>query len=64
MATKKQLKALIVPKKQLVNFKATSKEIKLIQENADKYAQGNYSAWLRYAGINFKPNKKDLENVK
>ncbi len=64
MATKKQLKSLIIPKKQLVNFKVTSKEMKLIQNNADKYAGGNYSAWLRHAAINYKPAKKDLINEK
>ena len=34
--------------------------MKVIQENATKVAGGNYSAWLRYAGMNFVPTKKEL----
>lgn len=34
-----------------------------IQSKADIYAGGNICAWLRYAGIHFKPSKKELINV-
>lgn len=53
----------IIPKKEkrkLLNFKATEAERKAIQANADKYAGGSISAWLRFAGTKCKPSRKDL----
>ncbi len=41
----------------LVNFRATSHAQKRFEANAAKYAHGNVSAWLRFAGANFKPVK-------
>ena len=57
MASSKKIKSLITPKKTLINLKVTPKQMKTIQENATKYAGGNYSAWLRYAGMNYKPTR-------
>lgn len=67
MAKKKsattKIKSIMTPPRTLINLKVTAKEMKAIQENATKYAGGNYSAWLRYAGMNYKPTKKELANV-
>lgn len=46
--------------RRLVNFKANNEELEAIKKNADLYADGNLSEWVRYASINFKPSKKDL----
>ena len=59
-STKQKIKSIINPKKTLINLKVSPAEMKAIQENATKYAGGNYSAWLRYAGMNFKPSKSEL----
>ncbi len=48
------------PEKLMVNFSATEAEKKAIQALADKYADGNLSAWLRYAALHCKPAKGDL----
>lgn len=45
----------------LKNVKLTEEESALIQENANKYANGNFSEWVRYAAIQLKPKKKDLQ---
>lgn len=45
----------------LRNVKVTPEEEIQIQENADKYADGNFSEWVRYAAINLKPKKRDLQ---
>lgn len=44
----------------LKNVKLTGEEANLIQENANKYANGNFSEWVRYAAIKLKPKKKDI----
>lgn len=58
------LKALQKVKLVCRNIKFTSSEIEEIQEKADLYADGNFSAWLRYAGINHKPKKSELSQEK
>jgi formylmethanofuran dehydrogenase subunit E len=45
----------------LKNVKLTEEESALIQENANKYANGNFSEWVRYAAIQLKPKKKDIQ---
>lgn len=45
----------------LVNIKVTPLEKKAIKALADRYAKGNLSLWLRYAAINCRPRKEDLE---
>lgn len=42
----------------LLNLKVDGKDRKKLLEMADKYANGNVSAWLRYAGSNHVPPKK------
>lgn len=41
-------------------FKSSDETWKLIKENADRYAGGNVSLWLREAGTKYKPPKRDL----
>lgn len=36
-------------------IKMTRNQKKFIQRAANKYAKGNFSAWLRTAGLNYKP---------
>ena len=46
------------PAHRLVNFRITSREERrMISRNARKFAKGNVSAWLRFAGSNFSPKK-------
>lgn len=47
-------------KLKLLNIKADGKDRKVLQKKADKYANGNLSAWLRYAGSHFIPKKVGL----
>lgn len=47
-------------KMKLKNFKATEEDIALLQKNADKFADGNLSAWIRFAGINHVAKSRDL----
>lgn len=46
------------------HVKCSAEILKLLQEKADLYADGNLSEWLRYAGLNFVPSKADLAPVK
>lgn len=36
------------------NFKCTDEDFDKILNNANRYAQGNVSAWIRYASMNYK----------
>ncbi len=45
----------------IVNFKCTEEEFDQIKANADKYADGNMSGWIRFASMNLEPKKKHLE---
>ena len=56
-----QQKSIERPKTKLRNFKTTDAEWTAIRANAKKYANGNLSLWLRYAGMNHIPRKKDLK---
>lgn len=53
---KKSLKA--------INIKLTAEEREAIQALADKYAEGNLSEWLRFAGQHFVPSKEHLVKKK
>lgn len=44
-----------------IQIRVTEEERKKIQENADKYAKGSLSEWLRYAGQFLKPLEKDIK---
>lgn len=54
------LKSLLVEKQEKpILIKVTPSEYKDIKEKADKYARGNVSSWLRYAGT-LDPREQDL----
>jgi len=38
-------------------------EVVLIQALADKYTEGNISAWLRYTALNYTPKANELESL-
>ena len=44
----------------LVNLKVMKKDLRVIVSRAKKYAGGNLSLWLRHAGANYIPERKDL----
>ncbi len=44
----------------LLNFRCTPEEKDMMKKNADKFADGKLSAWIRYAAIHSKPNRKHL----
>lgn len=46
----------------LITLKLTPKEKRELLAKAKKYADGNLSLWLRYAGSRHKPTKSDLAN--
>lgn len=48
----------------LINVKVTKAEKAAIQRRARMYADGNVSEWLRYAGSELSPRKKDIATVK
>lgn len=39
------------------NFKADDKVIRALHAKAKKHAQGNFSAWMRHAGLKYVPKK-------
>jgi predicted DNA-binding protein (MmcQ/YjbR family) len=45
-----------------INVKCDDETIKKLQENADLYAGGNLSEWLRYTGLNYVPKSSELSN--
>lgn len=42
--------------------KMTVQDFLKIQDKANEYTNGNFSAWMRYAALNHRPKKSDLEN--
>lgn len=58
--TKVTIKKPAKEKSPLVNFKASPKELRALNSNAKKYANGNLSLWLRHAGTHYVPKRKDL----
>lgn len=58
------LKSTLKPaKSEMINIKITRLERKLLQGKADKYTNGNVSAWMRYAAINLEPKVQDLVTI-
>lgn len=60
MARKKKAVKKSKPKSKalpLLNLKVSGKDRKVLNAKAKKYAGGNLSAWLRYAGSNYVPPK-------
>ncbi len=43
----------------IVNFKATPAEKKRIKANANRYAEGNISLWMRYCALHCVPKRGD-----
>lgn len=41
----------------LINLKVSDSDRRALNAAAKKYANGNLSAWLRYAGAAFRPGK-------
>lgn len=56
------LKSQIKPKKETraINVKVSIDDLEALQENANLYAAGNLSAWLRYAGTHYIPKASEL----
>lgn len=47
------------PKKdKVIFFRLTAEQEKLIRAKAERYADGNLSAWIAHAAANFVPKKK------
>jgi len=62
--SKKVVKGVKAPKKEkLINLKVSESEFEEIKDRADKYADGNVSAWLRVSGKKFTPRKRDLVSL-
>jgi hypothetical protein len=57
---KAQLRKPRKPKPVLINVKLDKKVLDAIGAQARKYAGGNVSLWLRYAGVHCVPKRKDL----
>lgn len=55
-----KLKSLIKSVMRKIDFRATDTELAEMQKKADKYCNGNLSAWIRYAATQLEPPKKDL----
>jgi len=47
-----------------IPIKCTLDVIEQLQNQADKYTEGNLSEWLRYAGVNCIPKKSDIVQTK
>jgi len=53
------------PTKQVyIGIKTSEEEKAQIQHQADKYAEGNVSLWIRFAALHFEPKKEHLEGEK
>ena len=45
----------------MVNIRVTEVEKRKMQDKANKHTDGNLSAWVKYAAINYIPKKPDQE---
>jgi hypothetical protein len=59
----KALKTTIKPKYRLINFRCTPEQEVILKKNAQKYAQGNISKWVRYIVCHGVPSKNDMAEV-
>ena len=57
LVIKREVKEL--PKK-VINLRVSEEEDQKIKELADKYANGNRTAWMAYASTHYVPPKRDL----
>jgi hypothetical protein len=55
----RKAKPKVASKLSLINLKVSGKDRKAIQALANKHADGNYSAWLRHAGLHYRPKKAE-----
>ena len=55
-----KLASLQKDKKEMVNIRLLPSDLKKMREKAAKYTNNNLTAWLKYAGMNMVPKKKDL----
>lgn len=46
-----------IKKAKPIIFKVNEETRELLQKNADVHASGNLSAWLRHAGLHYKPHR-------
>jgi hypothetical protein len=58
---KKNKKQNPYARKITVPFKVNADEMRAILSNAHTFTKGNVSEWVRYAAMNCKPAKGDLE---
>ena len=56
----KSIKELKDKSKKLYTIRIDDSEKKLIMDKAKKYTDGNVSAYIRFAAVNFEPKKRDL----
>ena len=54
------IKEINISKRKCLTIKATRLEKAQMQKQADKYANGNLSAWVRYAALNYIPTAQEL----
>jgi hypothetical protein len=48
----------------LINVRVTDDQLEMIKRRAKRYANGNMSAWLRYAACYLDPRDEDLVSLK
>lgn len=53
---KKLIREKLIPK----NIKFSAEELRFIQKQADEFSDKNFSAFVRYAALNYQPKKKEL----
>lgn len=44
---------------EIINFRLTKEQKKLVRDLAEKHAKGNLTKWLRAASLNYRPKKSD-----
>lgn len=54
------LKDQLKNKMKVHNFKVKEQDLELIRKNANRYADGNVSHWIRHAALNHIPKNKHL----
>ena len=51
-------------KERKVNFKVTEEDLAIMRSNANVFAKGNLSLWVRHAAIHWRPGKTDKKKAK
>ena len=60
----KIVKELMKTSRRLLNIKVSEDELNLIRKQAEEFAGGNVSGWIRYASMNLKPKSNQLVDVR